>query len=159
MPLSGERNYNGGELMRVSKYLIFLFAITLITSSANVFALKDFKNFYTISNASIPAFNGSKTYYKSGIDLQDAGYTGQGMEEVSISPSGDTLDVILKRTKPGVTASSGWKILENGKDTKLAEGITWGFPTDEYQYELTIDSRWYYTKSTSLSAKWGFYNN
>jgi hypothetical protein len=40
----------------------------------------------------------------------------------------------------------------------LAWGTNWGFPSD-FDYKLTIDSRWYYTNSTSVSGQWGFFND
>ena len=76
-----------------------------------------------------------------------------------ISPSSDTLDAILYRTSPGLPINGGWKIISNGQDYYSSNrSYIGGFPPDA-DYKLTIDSRWYYTASTSVSAQWGYYND
>ncbi len=142
--------------MKINKILLIALAITTLTSVSNIFEFSQFTSFKSISG-SIPAFNGSKSWTKH-LTLQEGGYEGQALASVSISPSSDTLDVILYRTSPGATINGGWKIISNRQDPALAWTTNWGFPPDA-DYKLTIDSRWYYTNSTSVSGQWGFYNN
>ncbi len=142
--------------MKINKFLLLGLAITTLTSISNIFAFSEFSSFQSISG-SIPGFNGSKSWTQH-LDLPDSGYEGQALANVRISPSSDTLDAILYRTSPGLPINGGWKIISNGQDTILATGVTYGFPPDA-DYKLTIDSRWYYTASTSVSAQWGYYND
>lgn len=139
--------------MKFTKYLLILLAITFITAKSNIFAYTDFTTFYEIREESIPAHNKSKDFTKT-LDLKDGGYQGQAVTGVKIKPSGDTLDARLTTS----SKKGNWVILENNVDTILATGMGWGFPNDNTTFTLTVDSRWYYTKATELTANWGFYN-
>ena len=145
--------------MKTNKLLLFVLAVTFLTASNGIFAYSAFNGFYNIST-DIPAFNGSKTFTKMGYELPTGGYQGQAITNVTIEPSYDTLDVRLVQKSSSTSAglTNGWKILENGKDTVVGEGNIFGFPADEFEYKLTIDSRWNYTKPTKIVGTWGFYN-
>ena len=69
-----------------------------------------------------------------------------------ISPSKDTLDVRLVISSLN-NKTDGWKILTNGKSTIVGTGLSYGFPVSSDVFKLTIDSRWYYTKATTVSGK------
>lgn len=147
--------------MKLNKILLATLIISYIASANNVFAFSAFHKLFTVQG-NVPAHNGSISWEHTSDDLYAQGtygYEGQAVSNVSVSPTTDTLDIILYVTNQlGVTTNQGWKILENGKETILGFGLIYGFPPGSYSYKLKVDSRWYYTKATAMKADWGYYN-
>jgi len=131
--------------MKNFKILFVLLGITAITSVGNVFADT---NIRILDGTRIPAHNGSFTTPRVSLGASQMGYTYNAVKRVSIDPSGDELDVRVIKYDP--TQYGTWKVLKSGQNTNLSTNPTYTFSSGSFS--LQIDSRWYYTKTTTLKT-------
>ena len=138
--------------MRNIKFLLVVLGITAITSVSNVFA---YYSIASLAGIKVPAHNGSKTTGIKTVPTSAMGYSAHVVDNVSINPSGDDLDVKIRKYDSGKIVKEGdWKILKTGTDTILTEN--WEFLFQGADFDLLIDSRWYYTKTTTINnGTWG----
>ncbi len=107
----------------------------------NVFA--GIKNY----SFNVPGFNGSvQTPLREDKLLENR----EVVRDVVVSPSYDTLDIVMKN-RLGANVGS-WKILKNEEQVIFDEKYEI-MPASAYLY---IDSRWNYTKSTYTSFTWQY---
>ena len=139
--------------MKNFKILFILLGITAVTSVGNVFADYSIR---ILDGTRIPAHNGSFTTPRVYVSAKELGYSQSGIKNVSIDPSGDELDVRLIKYEP--TVESRWAVLKNGKNTPITSNTAFTYSSG-YQ-SVQIDSRWYYTKTTTLkTGTWTLANN
>lgn len=135
----------GGRKMKNFKILFVLLGITAITSVGNVFADTTIR---VLDGTRIPAHNGSFTTPRVSLGAAQMGYEYNMVKRVSIDPSGDELDARIIKYDP--TQRSNWKVLKSGSNTLLSTNPTYTFSSSSFS--LQIDSRWYYTKTTTLKT-------
>lgn len=127
--------------MKYLKYVLMALIITSCTASMNVFA--GIRNY----SFDVPGFNGSvRTELREDKLLANR----EVVRNVVVSPSHDTLDIVMKNEKGGNVGT--WKILENGVQVEFDEKYE-VMPASAYLY---IDSRWNYTKSTYTNFTWQY---
>ena len=131
--------------MKNFKILFVLLGITAITSVGNVFADT---NIRILDGTRIPAHNGSFTTPRVSLGASQMGYTYNAVKRVSIDPSGDELDVRVIKYDP--TQYGSWRVLSSGYNTNLSSSPIFTFSSGSFS--LQIDSRWYYTKTTTLKT-------
>lgn len=134
------------------KILSFLVVITAVLSSSNIFA------YYTIARLDgsiIPSHNGSYVTPRMFVSTAAMGYNAQVIDNIAINPSGDELDVRVKKYDDDIYGS--WKIMKTGARTILTNSPAFTFQGGNFG--LIIDSRWYYTKNTVINkADWALAN-
>ena len=139
--------------MKSLKYLLIIAVITLIVSLSGVNAYF-YKDVLTITNLSVPAHNGHSISKSKKIDTVDTG-TYHYLKEINTT---DELDAKLAKNS---SIFGPWVIVKNGKITQLVDDLS--NPTlllTGGTFNIYFDSRWYYTKATTLKkAKWYLENN
>ncbi len=141
--------------MKLTKFLLIMFAVTIITSSANIFAWSTFDVFKYI-NVDVPKLNGKKVFTHTVGSIGETGYDGQGVAYINIANNRE-LDARLRilNNSGGVELTGSWKVLRNGSAADWL-GTAWGFQAGGEILELTIDSRLTYLNATHINARWGY---
>ena len=140
--------------MKSLKILLIILGITAFTSMGNVFAYYPIQS---LAGMRVPAHNGSVSTSIKNVPEYAVG-SDQIVNNVSISPSGDTLDIRVRKynANNAVVKNGAWKILKTGSKTVLSSGDL-DFNFDGSRIQVQIDSRWFYTDNTIInSGMWAY---
>lgn len=133
----------GNYCLKNLKILAGALVISIITSTFGVFAYVSTPLRFSYS---VPPYNGGvNTAQRTKANLG----VNQTITAVTVTPSTDTLDVILKQGNG--SDGSPWKILKTNTTTTFNNSVAL---INGMNYYLRIDSRWYYTNTTPVSGTW-----